>query len=253
MMFRTLIVLGLSLASPAAAQDAENADAALIMELLSATDDASRGAQSTAVMTMSVKTARYERSMKMKAWSSGTERSLIRILEPPKDAGVSTLKVEDNLWNYLPKVDRTMKVPAGMMSSAWMGSHLSNDDLVRENRLSEDFTYVVQQRPDNKGQGNWVIACTPTEDAAVVWGKVVVEVEPRKVPVKVEYYDEKGVLVRTMSYSDVQEIDGRLSPMTMTLLPHDKEGEYTKISFDELDYSTVLPVEMFSLQSLKKL
>jgi outer membrane lipoprotein-sorting protein len=224
-----------------------------VAELLEATDDAARGEESVAVITMQVKTDRYERAMKMKAWSKGAERSLIRILEPAKDAGVSTLKVEDNLWNYLPKVDRTMKVPAGMMSGSWMGSHFSNDDLVRESRLSEDFTFEIAKRPaDDGSRGNYHITCTPKPDAPVVWGKVVVEVEPRKVPVKVEYYDERGELVRTMTYSDVQEVDGRLSPMTMTLVPHDKPGEYTRMSFSELDFDAALDDAMFSLQALKQ-
>src|SRR5688572_20559207 len=90
-----------------------------IEELLLATDDASRGASSTAVMRMDVKTAHYERMMKMQVWSKGAEKTLVKILEPAKDAGVSTLKVDENLWNYLPKVDRTMKIPAGMMSGSW--------------------------------------------------------------------------------------------------------------------------------------
>lgn len=224
-----------------------------VEELLEATDDAARGEESVAVVSMQVKTDRYERSMKMKAWSKGTEHSLIRILEPAKDAGVSTLKVEDNLWNYLPKVDRTMKIPAGMMSGSWMGSHFSNDDLVRESRLSEDFTFEISKKPADEGSnGNYHITCTPKPDAPVVWGKVVVEVEPRKVPVKVDYYDEKGELVRTMTYTDVQEVDGRLSPMTMTLTPHDKPGEFTRMTFSELDFDVDLDDGMFSLQSLKQ-
>ena len=80
-------------------------------ELLNATDDVFRGSSSEAVIEMHVKTKRYERSMEMEAWSKGTERSLVRILSPAKEKGVATLKVDENIWNYLPKVDRTMKVP----------------------------------------------------------------------------------------------------------------------------------------------
>lgn len=223
----------------------------LVEELLRATDDTNRGQSSVAMIEMQVKTARYERSMKMQIWSKGTEHSLIRILEPAKDAGVSTLKVEENLWNYLPKVDRTMKVPSGMMGSAWMGSHLTNDDLVREARLSEDFTYELTKRPEN-GQGNYVITCVPKPDAPVVWGKVVVEVRADKIPVKVDYFDEDGTMLRTMEYGNVQTIDGRLTPLTFKVVPHDKPGEYTEMRFAELDIDVDLADSVFSLQSLKK-
>jgi hypothetical protein len=221
-------------------------------ELLLATDDAARGDQSMSVISMQVKTDRYERTMKMQAWSKGTEKSLMRILEPEKDAGVTTLKVEDNLWNYLPKVDRTMKVPSGMMSGSWMGSHFSNDDLVRDSRLSEDFTCAFTGRPADSG-GNYVITCTPKPDAAVVWGKVAATVRPDKVPVQVEFWDEANVLVRTMAYGNVKDVGGgRMMPLEMTLTPHDKPGEYTKMVFETLDLTVQLDDGMFSLQSLQQ-
>ena len=177
-----------------------------VEELLKATDDVARGEQSVAVIAMHVKTARYERSMEMKAWSQGTEKTLIRILSPMKDAGVVTLKVEDNIWNYLPKVDRTMKIPSGMMSGSWMGSHFSNDDLVRENRLSEEFDATMTAKPDGKPDGLYVIELIPKPEAPVVWGKVVTRVRADMIPVDVKYYDEKGTLVRTMSFGEPRSL-----------------------------------------------
>ena len=222
-----------------------------IEELLRATDDVARGDSSQATVEMQVKTARYERSMKMEMISQGTEKSLIRILEPAKDAGIATLKLDDNLWNYLPKVDRTMKVPAGMMSGSWMGSHFTNDDLVRESRLSEDYTFAFEKKPEN-GAGDYVIACTPKPDAPVVWGKVVVAVTPEQVPVKIDYYDEKQRLVRTMEFSDVQKVDGMLQPMRFRIVPHDKPGEFTELRYSGLSFDAGLSDDLFTLQALKK-
>jgi len=247
---RLAAMLWLALASPALAADGE--DGPTVEELLDRTDDINRGESSTAVMSMQVKTDRYERSMKMRAKSKGEERSLIVILEPAKDAGISTLKVEDNLWNYMPKVDRTMKVPAGMMSGSWMGSHLSNDDLVRNSRLRDDFTYEMTEEPADDGTGHWVIELVPKPDAPVVWGKVVVTIRPDEVPEKIKYFDEKGTLVRTLAFDDVQEVDGRKVPMKMSVVPGDKPGEYTRITYEELDFGVDHDDKTFSLQALKQ-
>lgn len=222
-----------------------------IEELLSATDDVARGTSSRATIEMQVKTSRYERTMKMEAFSKGSEKSLIRILEPAKDQGITTLKVDDNLWNYLPKVDRTMKVPAGMMSGSWMGSHFTNDDLVRDSRLSEDYTYSFAAKPDGT-QNNYVIDCVPKPDAPVVWGKVSATVRADKVPVKVDYFDEKQNLVRTMEFSEVESVGGTLTPMRFRLVPHDKPGEFTEIHYGALELDIDLDERMFSIQSLKK-
>ncbi len=218
-------------------------------ELLNATDDLYRGTSSVATVQMHVKTDRYERTMKMKAWAKGTDKSLIVIEEPAKDAGIATLKVGDNIWNYLPKVDRTMKVPAGMMSSSWMGSHFTNDDLVRENRLAEEFTWTEPVRND---AGNWVLTLTPRPDAPVVWGRLEVEVRPDRIPVRIAYYDEDGALARTMTWSDVQTFDGREIPSVMKLVPADRPDEFTEVRYLDIDFDADIPDSTFSLQALKR-
>lgn len=239
----------LALGSPSFAAETEPT----IDELLDGADDINRGASSQATMVMQVKTDRYERTMKMKALSRGTEESLVTILEPAKDAGVSTLKVGDNLWNYLPKVDRTMKIPAGMMGGSWMGSHFSNDDLVKQSRMSEDYTAELKQKPTKEAPDtHWIIELVPKPDAPVVWGKVVVDIRPDRVPASIAYHDEKGTLVRTMSFEDVKEIGKRKVPMTMTLIPADKPGEYTKMVYEELAFDVPLPDKTFTIQALKQ-
>lgn len=230
---------------------AEPTDADEVEALLRHTDDLFRGTASRAVVEMQVKTRRYERSMKMEAWSKGQDRSLIRILEPAKDAGVTTLKVGDNLWNHLPRVDRTMRVPAGMMSGSWMGSHFTNDDLVQQTRLSDHFTFDIQERPDG-GQGRWVVELTPKPTAPVVWGKVRHEVGADKVPQRTQYFDERGRLVRTMTFEEVGELAGRTLPKVMRLQPADQPEEFTIMRYRELELDIDLSDSFFSLQNLRR-
>ena len=219
-----------------------------IEELLDATDDVNRGASSKSTITMQVKTKRYERTMTMDAWSRGEEDSLIRITAPAKDAGTTTLKVGDDMWNYIPKIDRTMKIPPGMMSGAWMGSHFSNDDLVKSNRLADEFTYEKESVVD----GVYTIVCTAKPDAAVVWGKVVVKVREDKIPLEVGYYDEDGELARKLTFSDVRQLGGRTVPATMLLEPADRPGEFTKITTTAMDFDVTFDDRTFSLQALKE-
>jgi outer membrane lipoprotein-sorting protein len=222
-----------------------------IEELLKSTDDVTRGESSDAVVQMHVKTANYDRTMKMRILAQGKESTLIRILEPAKDAGIATLKVDKNIWNCLPKVDRTIKVPEGMMSGSWMGSHFSNDDLVKESRLSEDFTATLTSRPGDDKDGVYVITLVPKPTAPVVWGSIVATVRPDKMPVSIEYKDEKGVVQRTMRFSDYKTMDGRLVPATFTLIPADKPNEFTSFSYVSLDFDVKVPEGAFTLQALK--
>lgn len=223
-----------------------------VEEILRKVDDMFRQEHSIAVMQMHVKTDRYERTMKMKAMSLGTEKSLITILEPAKEAGTATLKVGDNIWNYLPKVDRTMKIPSGMMGGSWMGSHFSNDDLVRENRFSEDFDTKILATPSTSAEKQYVIEMIPKEDTAVVWGKIVSTSTEELLPVDVKYYDEDGTLMRIDKFEDVKEVDGIKMPMKFSVLPQDKPEEATTITYLEIDFKTPVSDKAFSLQALRK-
>lgn len=243
--------LGVVIALAALPVVASADDQTEVEALLKRSDDLYRGQSSHAVMEMQVKTSRYERTMKMETWARGEDRTLVRILEPAKDAGVSTLKVGDNLWNYLPKVDRTMKVPAGMMSGSWMGSHFTNDDLVQESRLSDDYTFEIRERPVG-ATGQWVIDLVPKPDAPVVWGKVTHRLGADELPLETTYYDEKGALVRTMTFEDPQDVSGRRLPRVMRLVPADASGEYTLIRYVEIDFDADVPDSTFSLQMLKR-
>lgn len=222
-----------------------------IQELLDGTDDVTRGTSSDAVVEMHVKTATYDRTMKMEMWSQGTDDTLVRILEPAKDAGISTLKVGQNIWNYLPKVDRTIKVPSGMMGGSWMGSHFTNDDLVKSSRLSQDFDATITGRPTDSADKLYTISLVAKPDAAVVWGSILAKIRPDKLPVSIVYNDEAGKPVRTMTFSDYKTFDGHLIPTVMKLVPADKPDEYTSITYDSLDFDVTLPASTFTLQALK--
>lgn len=242
-------LLAVLLIAPAVALGEEGEPTA--RELLDAADDLYRGRSSVGTMQMNIVTDRYKRSLTLREWSEGEEKSLVRIVEPAKEEGVTTLRVEDDLWNYLPKVDRTIKVPASMMSSSWMGSHLTNNDLVRESRFADDYTYRITERPKDNPEGVYVIEATPKPDAPVVWGRVVARVRPDKIPVDVRFYGEKGELARTIEYSDVREMGGRRIPTRMRVTPADEPGEYTELVVRDIQFDVPIPDRVFSLQGLR--
>jgi len=221
--------------------------------LLNATDDIARGSSSVATVTMAVKTKRYSREVTMKAWSRGDDSSLIVLQSPAREAGVATLMVDDNIWNYLPKVDRTVKLPAAMMGGSWMGSHFTNDDLVKSSRLADDFAAEISERPnDAQDVQHYAVTLVPKPDAPVVWGKVVVRVTPEPMPLSIAYFDEEGELVRTMTYLDVKDFDGHRVPALMRVVPADRPEEYTEIRYESLGFDVEIPAETFTLQALQQ-
>ena len=212
-----------------------------------------RGASSRGVATMRVITRHWERSLTMEVWSLGADYSLVRVLSPAKEAGTSTLKASRDIWNYLPKVDRTIKIPASMMMGSWMGSHFTNDDLVKESRLVEDYEIETSFEGTRENVAVWEFILTPRPEAAVVWGKIEYRVRQRDfMPLQARYFDEDGELVRTLTFSDFRRMGGRLVPAHMDMQPHDKPGERTSVSYDELQFNLDIDKSFFSLRTLRR-
>lgn len=211
-----------------------------------------RGESSHGIATMEVVTEHWSRTLTMEVWSLGTDYALVRITAPKKEAGTATLKVGDDIWNYLPRVDRTIKIPASLMMGSWMGSHFTNDDLVKESRLIEDYDIEIGFEGRRGDTDVWEFVLTPKPQAAVVWGRIVYQVRKRDLmPTWARYYDEDGNLIRTLLFGEYREMGGRLVPSVMRMQPEDKPDEHTVVRYLELDFNIDIDKSFFSLRTLR--
>jgi hypothetical protein len=229
-----------------------SAETLKLEDILNKVDDLYRGSSSEGKMTMEIVTAHWKRTLSLQFYSKGRDRSLIRILSPLKEKGTATLRSENEVWNFLPKVNRVIKLPSSMMSASWMGSHFTNDDLVKESRFTQDYDFKIAHEGTRNGEEVVELACIPKPNAPVVWGKVEVVVRRKDyLPVLMRYYDEEFQLVRTMTFSNFKEMSGRYLPTVMLLVPEDKPSEKTQVSYDDIRFDVPLSDEVFSLRNLQ--
>lgn len=220
-------------------------------ELLKAFDEMYESTGTTARVEVVIVTPKKTRTMRMRFWSKGDDKALIVIDAPSRDAGTATLKVDKNLWNYLPKISRTIRVPPSMMMGAWMGSDLTNDDLVRDSSYEEDYdSELVGTSEDPPG---WRVELTAKPDAVGLWSRVetVFSFDDR-VPVEARYYDRKDRLSRTVRFDDVREMGGRRVPMLTTVVPEREEGRRTEFRYLSVEFDADLDDDMFSLSRLER-
>jgi hypothetical protein len=185
------------------------------------------------------------------------KKSLIRILEPAKDEGTGFLKLHPNLWMYVPRVERTVRIPPSMMLQSWMGSDFSNDDLVRESSEIEDYDHRVlgvdPATTDSVDRPAYVVEYEPHEDAAVVWGRIVAWLDRETgAPLRQDFYDEEGELIRTMRFSDFHAIGERTVPYVWRMKPLDKPGHSTTIQVQKIEYDPDFESGIFTTRNLKR-
>jgi outer membrane lipoprotein-sorting protein len=222
------------------------------VEIMDRIDRLLRGESSHGLVTMEITTEHWSRSLEMEVWSLGTEHSLVRVTEPPREAGTATLKAGQEVWNYLPRVDRTIKVPPSLMMGSWMGSHFTNDDLVKESRIIDDYDIEITFDGLRDEILTWDFRLTPKPEAPVVWGHIEYEVrQDDLMPTTVRYYDEDGDLERTMVFSDYTTMGGRLVPASMVVRPADEPEEYTALIYHDLAFDIDIDEGFFSLRNLR--
>ena len=222
-------------------------------ELIKKAEDTLRGKTSRGTFEMTVVTPEFTRTLKMDSWWIGEKKSLIVIKAPKKEDGNKWLKIGNEMWNYLKSTETTIKIPPSMMLQSWNGSDFTNDDLVRESSMSEDYTAEIVGEEDISGAPCWKLRLMPRPEAAVVWGKLYVWVRKKDIlPSVVEYYDEKDVLVRYMVYDNVKTMGGRAIPTTWTMYNKIKEGHRTEFIILDIAFDISIPDRIFSFRELER-
>jgi len=222
-----------------------------ILDVVRTVDELYRSKSSYAEVTMEIVTPQWQRTLEMMMWTDGMDKTFIRILAPRKEKGVGTLRIGNEMWNFLPRTNKIMKVPPSMMTGSWMGSDFTNDDLVDEITYVNDYA-LAWADTDSAKADVFYIKATPHEDVPVVWGYILLAIRKNDyIPLWEKYFDEQDRLLRTFVFSDVRDFGARRLPSTMEVIPENKAGHktvvrYTKATFDE-------PVDngVFSIRNLR--
>ena len=210
-----------------------------------------RGVTSFSDMTMTIHRPDWERSMTMQSWSKGDKLSLVRVLEPKKDAGNGTLLNDNNMWTFSPKINRIIKVPSSMMSQSWMGSDFSNKDISKSTDIIDQYDHELTSLEERDGHRYYTITSIPHEEAAVVWGKEVITIRDDYVLIEQQFWDQDGVLVKAMKTLDIQIMGGRPVARIMRMGKADTPDEWTQLTSNSIEFDLDLPDRLFTLSSLR--
>ena len=243
------LVVALSLSILSVSSYSQNAT-----DIIRKADELMRGSSSYAEITMTIVKPDWQRTMTMKAWSLEPHYSLVYMIQPARDKGAVTLKRGNEVWNWLPSVQKVIKIPPSMMLQAWMGSDFTNDDLVRASSIVTDYTHILLGRETYEGRECYKIQLIPKSEAGVVWAKVLLWISiDGYFELKTEYYDENGSLVKSFFGSKIKLFGDRKLPAHWEMVPQNASGNKTILEYNELRFNVSLNSDYFSLQNMKRI
>lgn len=236
------IFLGISLLSFALLAD--EAD-----DIIKRIDQNMRGESVYSKVTMQISTQKHTRSMQIESWSKGKKKNFVKILNPSKDRGITFLSLDGQMWQYIPKIERTIKIPPSMMLQNWMGSDISNDDMVKQSSIVDDYNAKLLSK---KGKIA-IIQLTPKPNASVVWGKIVSKVDTTHYTgIEDKFYDENGVQVRVFRYANVKKFGKYYIPTKWTIKPSNNKGHSTTMTINQAKYDIPINSNYFTKSAMKR-
>ena len=222
-------------------------------EIVKKADDRAKGKSSYANMTIQIVRQNWSREMSMKVWTKGNDLSMILVTSPVKDKGIVYLKRKKEVWNWLPAIERNIKLPPSMMSQSWMGTDFTNDDLVKEASIVEDYDHSILKDSMIDDRSCYIIQMLPKPQSSVVWGKVMLAIDKKDfIMMHGTYFDEDGQLVNTMHCSDIKMLGGKLLPARMEMVPAEKAGNKTVLIYNLLEFDRPVDDNFFTTQNMPR-
>lgn len=223
-------------------------------EIIQKADEKFRGKTSYAEMTIDIIRPKWSKQMKMKSWTKGSKYSVSVVLSPAKEKGTVFLMRDKEVWNYMPTIDRSIKFPPSMMMQNWMGTDLTNDDLVKMSSMIDDYHQKIIGQENKEGYLCWKIELIPKENAAVVWGKIIIWIDQKEyMQMQTDFYDEDGFLVNQMIASDVKKFEGKTLPSRIRIIPADKPNQETIITYNVWKFDIKINEQYFTTNYIKRI
>lgn len=223
-------------------------------EIVKRADEKMRGETSQAEISIRVSRPTWTREMSLRTWMKGNNYAMLFVLSPAKDKGTAFLKRKKEIWNWLPILERSIKLPPSMMNQSWMGTDFTNDDLVKESSIVEDYDHTIAGDTLINGKSCYIIQMIPKPESAVVWGKLIVCIDKKDyLELHSRFYDEDGTLINIMNAFDVQLMDGRLIPTRLEMVPAEKRNQKTEIIYRKILFNKPIDDAFFSIDKMKTL
>lgn len=223
-------------------------------EIVKKMDANMRGKSSQAVLTIRTVRPTWSREMVVKTWMKGTKYTMILVQAPAKEKGIVFLKRGNEVWNWMPALERNIKLPPSMMANSWMGTDFTNDDLVKESSVIDDYFHKIVGDTVIDNKESYIIEFLPKPNTAVVWGKILVSIDKVNfLELHSEFFDEEGKLINTMNVKNISMMDGRLIPTHMEMIPADKKNQKTELIYQSIRFNRNMEDNFFTTEKMKQL
>ncbi len=184
----------------------------------------------------------------------GEQRYFIYFHRPPdvRDLAFLVWKYpgrDDDRWLYVPALKLVRRIAASDKHTSFVGSDFSYEDV--SGREPEDDIHKLLREEKADGRAAWVVESVPKEAGGADFSRKVSWIDKAAgLPLKEEYYDRRGDLMRVFTAEEVKEVQG-YPTATRRIMRNVQSGHRTEVALNDVRYNLKLSADLFSERALR--
>jgi outer membrane lipoprotein-sorting protein len=192
------------------------------------------------------------REKRFTGYSEGKERAYMEFTYPARDKRTRFLKIEDEMWMYLPAVEKATKIAGHMLRQSMMGSDFSYDDIVENEKLIELYEVELAGTDTVDGQPCHVLELTAKVPEVTYYSRKTWVDKERYVALKAELHAKSGKLMKEITVSKFETIGQYRFPTSIRMVNKLRRDTYTELILDNVQLDIKIPDRIFSKAYLER-
>jgi outer membrane lipoprotein-sorting protein len=192
------------------------------------------------------------REKEFNGFVQGEELAYMEFTAPARDKGTRFLKINDEMWIYIPSVERATKIAGHMLRQSMMGSDFSYDDVVENEKLLDMYEVELVGSDSVNDRETYKLQLTAKVDEVNYFYRSLWVDKETYIPVKTELYAKSGKLMKEVMVVDFQKLDGYNYPTKIIMTNKLRKDTYTELSLEKIQLDAIVPSKVFTKAYLER-
>ncbi len=192
------------------------------------------------------------REKSFEGYAQGEELAYMEFTAPARDKGTRFLMIEDEMWMYIPAVEKATKIAGHMLRQSLMGSDFSYDDFTENERLQDAYSITLLGSDTVDNTDCHLLELIAKVEEVTYYKRIMWVSKQTYVPLKTELYAKSGKLMKEVSVLETKEISARRYPVRIRMENKLRKQTFTELILDDILIDISVPSKVFTKAYLER-
>jgi outer membrane lipoprotein-sorting protein len=202
--------------------------------------------------TMTISMGDKVREKSFFGYARGEDHAYIEFIAPARDKGTRFLKLGEEMWMYIPAVEKPTKIAGHMLRQSLMGSDFSYDDFTENDRLIELYDIELIGVDTIEDRPCYVLELVAKVEEVTYYRQKLWVSQDDYIPIKTELYARSGKLMKEFRVLETKVIGSYNFPVRIKMTNKLRQSTFTELVFQKIDLDVSIPSNIFTKAYLER-